>query len=102
MNAKMKTARDRLTKMLKENELTAGIYVRVYGDHLIAGRKEPAGCEGVLEDQDRVRFTRLSATTYGLSIKRHHGRWERTPFSGTMEEMMNTVLTFMQHLVAPF
>ena len=26
--------------------------------------------------------------------------WERTPFSGNMEEMVDTILGFMQHLVA--
>ena len=50
----------------------------------------------------RVRLTRLSASTYGLSVRRHTGRWERTPFSGNMKEMVDTILGCMQHLVAPY
>jgi len=102
MNPKMQASRGRLTKMIEEHESTAGMYIRVYGDHLIAGRREPTGPEGELEDHDRVRFTRINATTFGLSVKRHNGRWERTPFSGPIQDMGDTVRTFMQHLVAPF
>jgi hypothetical protein len=35
-------------------------------------------------------------------VKRHTGRWERTPFMGTIEEMVDALRTFMQHLVAPY
>jgi hypothetical protein len=55
-----------------------------------------------MEKDDRVRLTRLSASAYGLSVKRHTGRWERTPFSGSMEEMVDIMLGCMQHLVAPY
>jgi hypothetical protein len=33
-------------------------------------------------------------------VKRHTGRWERTPFSGTLKEMVHVMHAFMQHLVA--
>jgi len=55
-----------------------------------------------MENDDRVRLTRLSASTYGLSVRRHTGRWERTPFSGSMDEMVDAILGCMQHLVAPY
>ena len=48
-----------------------------------------------------MRLTRLSASKYGLSVKRHNGRWERTPFSGTITEVFEAILSFMQHLLAP-
>ena len=64
--------------------------------------QQPLGPNGELENDDRVRLTRLSASTYGLSVRRHTGRWERTPFSGSMEEMVDTILGCMQHLVAPY
>lgn len=102
MNEKMRRALAQLNGLLEEGEITAGMYVRVRGDHLIAGRREPLGPEGTLEDTDRVRFTRLSASSYGLSVKRHTGRWEKTPFSGTMREMVDIVCALMQHLVAPY
>ena len=28
--------------------------------------------------------------------------WERTPFSGNMDKMVDTILGGMQHLVAPY
>jgi hypothetical protein len=92
----------RLTELLAGDELTAGMYVRVRGDNLVMGRREPLGPDGELEDTDRVRLTRLDASSYGLSVKRHTGRWERTPFCGTMDEMVEVILTLMQHLIAPW
>jgi hypothetical protein len=49
-----------------------------------------------------VRLTQLAATSYGLSVKRHTGRWERTPFAGALEEMIDIILGCTQHLVAPY
>ena len=102
MQAHMKAAESKLKGLLEAHEPTAGLYVRVHGDNLILGRHEPIGPNGQLEDDDRVRLTRLSACLYGLSVKRHTGRWERTPFSGTPEEMVDIILGCMQHLVAPY
>ncbi len=97
----MRAAQAKLTKLLEADQLTAGMYVRVRGDHLIAGRTEPIGPDRTPDDDDRVRFTRLSANSYGLSVKRHTGRWEQTPFRGTLEETVHAVCAVMQHLVAP-
>jgi hypothetical protein len=102
MKEAMRAAQRQLTQLLETNGITSGMYVRVYGQHLIAGRKEPTGPKGVVEDDDRVRFTRLGNRAFGLSVKRHTGRWERTPFSGTLPEMVKTVWEFMQHLVAAY
>ena len=102
MKTEMRIAESKLRGLLDAHEPTADLYVRVHGDHLILGRREPVGPNGEMEDDDRVRLTRLSASTYGLSVKRHTGRWERTPFSGSMEEMVDTILGCMQHLVAPY
>jgi len=94
--------KDQLTTLLEQSEVTAGMYVRVHGDHLILGRREPVGPAGELEDTDRVRLTSLSSSSYGLSVKRHTGRWERTPFHGSMQEITEVIWTMMQHLVAPW
>ena len=102
MKPEMRFAQSKLTRLLEAHEQTAGLYVRVHGENLILGRREPLGPDGEMENDDRVRLTRLSASTYGLSVKRHTGRWERTPFSGSMEEMVETILGCMQHLVAPY
>jgi hypothetical protein len=102
MKPEMQTAQRQLTQLFDTSDITSGMYVRVRGQHLIAGRKEPTGPRGALEDNDRVRFTRLNSRTFGLSVKRHTGRWERTPFSGTLPEMVQAVWEFMQHLVASY
>ena len=95
-------AQTELMELLEEHQITRGMFVRVHGDHLIAGRKESVGANGELEDDDRVRLTRLGSQTYGLSVKRHTGRWERTPFRGNIRDMVETIRALMQHLVAPF
>ena len=102
MRMEMRAAESKLRGLLDAHEPTADLYVRLHGDHLILGRREPVGPNGDTENDDRVRLTRLSASTYGLSVRRHTGRWERTPFSGSMEEMVDTILGCMQHLVAPY
>ena len=102
MKIQMQLAQTKLRRLLDTHEQVAGLYIRVHGDHLIMGRREPLGPDGELENDDRVRLTRLSASTYGLSVKRHTGRWERTPFSGDIETMVDTMMGCMQHLVAPY
>ena len=91
-----------LSELLEQSEVTSGMYVRVHGDHLILGRREPVGPAGELEETDRVRLTSVGPNHYGLSVKRHTGRWERTPFHGTMPEIVEVIWGLMQHLVAPF
>jgi hypothetical protein len=102
MNDQMRAAEAQLQRSLQTHDLTAGMYVRVRGDHLIAGRQEPTGPAGAIEDNDRVRFTRLHPGCYGVSVKRHTGRWEKTPFHGSMQDAVDAVCAFMQHLVAPY
>ena len=102
MPTSMRVAESNLKGLLEAHPPTAGMYVRVHGDHLVLGRQEPIGPKGQFENDDRVRLTQLSASSYGLSVKRHTGRWERTPFAGTLEEMVDIVLGCMQHLVAPY
>ena len=62
MNDAMRAAQARLAKLLEADELTAGMYVRVHGEHLIAGRIEQSGPDQARENSDRVRFTRLALT----------------------------------------
>lgn len=102
MKTLMRLDESRLTKLLESHELTAGMYVRVHGDHLIMGRRESFGPTGALEDDDRLRLTRLNGSSYGLSVKRHTGRWERTPFAGTMDDMVATIRGCLQHFVVPW
>jgi len=102
MQTNMRLAEAKLKELLEFHQATTGMYVRVHGDHLILGRRETTGPDKQWENNDRVRLTQLSASAYGLSVKRHTGRWERTPFTGTIEEMVDIILGCMQHLVAPY
>jgi hypothetical protein len=102
MQTNMRVAESKLNGLLEFHQPTAGMYVRVHGDHLILGRQEPIGPNNQLENDDRVCLTQLPASSYGLSVKRHTGRWERTPFAGMLEEMVDIILGCMQHLVAPY
>ena len=99
MNPKVEGARERLEALLPAHEVTAGLLVRVHGQHLTLVREE-TGPGGEPEDDPRVRITHLGGESFGLSVLRHTGKWERTPFSGTVEEMVEVVLGPMQHLVA--
>jgi len=102
MKTEMRLAESKLRALLDSYQPTSGLYIRVHGDHMILGRREPSGPDAQAENDDRVRLTRLSAATYGLSVRRHTGRWERTPFSGSIPEMVDAILGCMQHLVAPY
>jgi hypothetical protein len=101
MREQMQAAQTKLEALLEQSEITAGMYIRVHGDHLIVGRWH-TGPQGKKEKDDRVRLTRLSSQSYGLSVKRHTGRWERTPFRGSMRDMVDAIHACMQHLVAPY
>lgn len=100
MKTDLRTAAAELERLLAAESLTAGMLVRAHGAHLIVGRDDNEDERDAGRIDDRVRLTRLDAATWGLSVKRHNGRWERTPFTGTIAELVDVMLTFMQHLVA--
>lgn len=88
-----------LQRLLDNHEVTKGLGVRAHGSHLILSRDE-IGPDGISERDDRVRLTHLQGTSYGLSVRRHTGRWQKTPFIGSLPEMVEVICTSMQHLVA--
>ncbi len=98
----MQRAHRQLAKLVEHHTATVGMSVWVHGEHLILGRPDPEAPSRKPQDDDRVRLTRLSTRTYGVSVKRHTGRWEKTPFVGTLDEMVATIRSVMQHLVAPY
>ena len=101
-NARREAARARLDELLADQPVTEGMYVRTWGDHLILGRHEPFGPNGELEADDRLRLTTLDRSSFGLSVRRHTGRWEKTPFTGTLDELVDVIGSLMQHIVAPY
>ena len=97
-NPRREAARQQLEKMLAGNPLTEGLYVRAWGDHLILGRHEAFGPEGEMEADDRLRLTARTASSWGLSVRRHTGRWEKTPFTGSLEDLNDVICSLMQHI----
>ena len=95
-------ARIRLEELLSSHPPTQGMYVRTWGDHLIIGRHEPFGPDGEMEADDRLRLTALKNSSFGLSVRRHTGRWEQTPFTGTLDDLVDVIRSLMQHIVAPY
>jgi hypothetical protein len=100
--ARRGAGRAKLEQLLATNPLTEGMYVRTCGDHLIIGRHESFGPDGDPEADDRVRLTALNENSYGLSVRRHTGRWEKTPFTGTVDELVDVIWSLMQHIVAQY
>jgi hypothetical protein len=100
--ARREAAKQRLERLLSESPLTEGMYVRTHGDHLILGRHESFGPDGELQADDRVRLTARNLSSYALSVRRHTGRWEKTPFTGTLDELTEVICAYMQHIVAPY
>lgn len=100
MASQLDAARDQLLALLEQHEATRGLYVNLRGKQLILGRREEFGPDYPAEDDDRLRLTHLGGDSFGLSVKRHTGRWEKTPFSGTVDQLVEVMTGTMQHLLA--
>ena len=99
MNPPMERAQERLGELLAKSKATAGLLVRVRGKHLTLVREE-TGHGGEPEEDPRVRLTQLGGEQFGVSVLRHTGKWERTPFTGSIDEVVQILIETMQHLVA--
>lgn len=51
--------------------------------HLVIYSTSPEG-----DKYNRVRFSPISTKEYQLGIADHKGRWENTPFTGTLSELI--------------
>jgi len=99
VGAPNKAAGRELQALVEANPITRGLVVRSHGSHLILSR-DVQGPDGETERDDRVRLTELGGSCYGLSVRRHTGRWEKTPFSGSLQELSEVMCATMQHIVA--
>ena len=52
MKTEMRVAESKLRGLLNTHEPTADLYVRVHGEHLILGRREPMGPGGQVISDD--------------------------------------------------
>ena len=99
VNPSMERAQEKLAGLLGKSKVTTGLLVRVRGEHLTLVREE-TGPRGEPEDDPRVRLTHLGGDEFGVSVLRHTGKWERTPFAGSIDEVVQIIIETMQHLVA--
>lgn len=93
-----------LRALLDSTPITEGMTIRVHGSSFTLGRRDPdpGGRYSSPEPDDRLRLTDLGRSRFALSVRRHTGRWEKTPFSGTLPQLLDTICATMQHLVAAF
>lgn len=91
-----------LRALLEANPVTAGMTIRAHGSNFILGRPDinPGGPYSSAEPDDRLRLTALGRSRFALSVRRHTGKWEKTPFSGTLPQLFDVICATMQHLVA--
>lgn len=76
-----------------------GLVVRSRGSNLILAREEQFQADQPPVLDDRVRLSWLGGNQFGLSARTWNGKWESTPFTGTMEEMLDTIESLMPHLI---
>ena len=73
--------------LLRQHEGLAHLDVEVRGDAVIVFSMEDGA------KLRRARFTWLGAGHYGLSLTRHTGRWEPTPFTGPLPEVVDVLVS---------
>lgn len=77
---------EELEEKLAKHDGLKHLCVKKRGDSLIiySGASKDA--------QNHARLTYLGEDDWGLSFPKHTGRWERTPFTGTMDNILNTLI----------
>jgi hypothetical protein len=73
---------ENLTNLLRARGGYEHVSVRAERGHLVI----------YSDDSSVARLTPLERGTYGLSFQRHTGRWEAMPFTGSLDEMADTVV----------
>ena len=78
---------EELKELLARDERLNHLCVKRRGDSLTMVSSLSSDIE------KHARLTHLGRDQWGLSLPRHTGRWERTPFTGTMEALVGTLQT---------
>lgn len=85
----------RLEAILAERSGLEHLEVSKRGDSLTIYSESPHGTV------KHARLTHLGAGVFGLSFMRHTGRWEKTPFTGELRELVEDALqNFGWHFAA--
>ncbi len=85
--ARLEHGATELFALLRQHEGLAHLDVEVRGDAVIVFSMEDGA------KLRRARFTWLGAGHYGLSLPRHTGRWEPTPFTGPLPEVVDVLVS---------
>lgn len=91
----LESKRDQIKDKLDQMGLTH-LHVGIRGKNIViysefGGNKE-----------NRCRFTNLSGSTYELGMANHNGKWEPTPFEGTVDELLEMVMTEFEWVLCDF
>lgn len=91
-----------LFELLQSNPATEGMVVQVRGSSFVLGRQDPDPTAPYCspEPDERLRLTDLGRSRFSLSVRRHTGRWEKTPFTGTLPQLIDTICATMPHIAA--
>jgi len=81
-NPMLQSACNTLETKLHEKGFTH-LQVRVHGTHLVIYSED-----GDFKE-NRARFTQLKQQHYGLGMATHRGKWEPTPYSGSLNELLD-------------
>lgn len=69
--------------------------VRKHGKHLVIYSMEDG------EKVNRARLTKVTAQYYQLGMANHRGKWESTPFRGTLDEIIDLLTNDFAFAIAP-
>lgn len=78
---------EELEEKLHEHDELTHLCVKVRGDKLVIYSGDAN------DPQKHARLTDIGRGIWGLSLPRHTGRWEPTPFTGTIEEILDTLVS---------
>lgn len=84
-------AKSNLERRCASDEALAHLRVQKYGKSLtlLSGPDDDA--------QKHARFTHIAGNAWGLSFPRHTGKWEKSPFTGTLDELVDTLVGNFPH-----
>jgi hypothetical protein len=82
-----------IADLLEKHQLR---HLKVYG----RGRHLVVYDEYQGEKMPRVRFTRISSSQYQLDIANHRGKWEFSPFTGSISELFDTLIRDLSWVLA--
>ena len=80
-------ARDKLTQWLKQRPALGHLRVGKYGSSLLVRSGQGR------DEHKHARLTHLSGSIWGLSFPHHTGRWDKTPFTGSLTDLLEMLVT---------